>query len=108
VDPKHLELSVSNQGKEENSALLSSSLFSILYPVFHEFSGQAISTNGRRTSLTVSYECFTWLSYRTPSPLFKKLIHHLSRSVSPLVGLKNLGKILQPDSLSLVSPLEVI
>ena len=124
VDPKHLELSVSNPGNDENSALLSSSLFSILYPVFHEFSGQAISTNrienlfsqfdlyylsrGRRTSLTVSYECFTWLTYRTPSPLFKKLIHHMSRSISPLVGLKNLGKLLQPDSLSLVSLSEVL
>ncbi len=62
---------------------------------------------GRRTYLTVSYECFTWLSYRTPSPLFQKLIHHLSRSVSPLVGLKNLGKLLNPVSLSLNSPSEV-
>ena len=124
VDPEHLNLTACNLGEGEKSSLVFSSLFSILYPVFHEFTGQAISTNrienlfsqfdlyylarGRRTYLTVSYECFTWLSYRTPSPLFQKLIHHLSRSVSPLVGLKNLGKLLNPVSLSLNSPSEVV
>ncbi len=123
VDPEHLSLITCNLGEGENSPLFSSFLFSILYPVFHEFSGQSISTNrienlfsqfdlyylarGRRTPLTVSYECLTWLSYRTPSPLFQKLIHHLSKSVSPLVGLKNLGKLLNSVSLSLIHPLEV-
>ena len=124
VDPEHFSLCACNLGEEGDSSLCLSSLFSILYPVFHEFSGQAISTNrienlfsqfdlyylgrGRRTPLTVSYDCFTWLSYRTPSPLFQKLIHHLSRSVSPLVGLKNLGKLLKPISLSLIPPSEVV
>ena len=119
VDPTLVGLSIGNMGEQENSPGLVSSLFTILYPVFSEFSGQAISTNrienlfsqfdlyylgrGRRTPLTVSYECDTWMSYRTPSPLFQKIIHHLSRSVSPLVGLKNLGRLLQPVALSLIS-----
>jgi transposase-like protein len=124
VNPLQLELSSFSSDGDGTGALLPSTLFSILYPVFYEFAGQAINTNrietlfsqfdlyylarGRRTPLTLSYECFTWLCYRTPSPLFHKLIHHLSHSVSPLVGLKNLGKLLQPVSLPFLSSLEGI
>lgn len=124
MNPENHQLTICNQVEDENSSISDNSLFTILYSVVNGLCGQFISIHrienlfsqfhlyylarGRRTSLTVSYDCNTWLTYRTSSPLFHKLIHHLSRSNSPLVGLKNLGKLLQPNYLSLISPLEVV
>jgi transposase-like protein len=91
-------------------------VFSLLYPVFHEFKGHYISSNrienlfsqfdylfiprGRRTVASVTNETSTWLLLRQSFSLLSSVVHYTANSFSSRVGLLNLGKLLIPLSVS--------
>ncbi|MHA1229001.1 MAG: hypothetical protein ACTSPV_20000, partial [Candidatus Hodarchaeales archaeon] len=106
----------SNPGPSLDIAYDPLQVLSLLYPVFHEFKCQYISSNrienlfsqldylfiprGRRTVTSVTNETSTWLLLHKSFSLLSSVVYYTANSFSSRTGLFNLGKLLVPIDVS--------
>lgn len=124
VDPDRLHLEVltprpAPENTTDGSRPDSTSLYGALYPLLVEFAGKYLSSNrienlfsqfdlvfllrGRRTEHTVAPAVDAWMLSHMATDAVQRVVHQQAKRFSPHIGLRNLGKIITPATMPIMT-----